>query len=453
MNFHFENLGPLRHADIAMRDLTVVIGPNHSGKTYLAYAIHSALNALASAPWGFSLDDVLANAVSADAAIADMRMVIDNAMASMVANLPQVFQDSTGEAFRGVLASARVGKDTVPAFRQLISAQLDRLGPAVVAEKSPAEGGGPTRWLEQVRLSAARADASHAAAVATLFPRADILPAERGTLVLTYKLLSNRRYRLLRDASRQDFATRSRLPATVREQGDVSYPQPIEDFLDMLTDIELAATKQFIADPANPFHALATILEDRMQTGHRTELIDTELGGRVLQLRMEGAKTLDFHNASSAIKQLAPLVLYLRHRAKKPGMLMIDEPELNLHPENQARLIEVLAILASEGVKVFLTTHSPYILAHLNNIIAGDPGNGPVRAKQADALYLGDTRAFLRPDQVSAYEVKDGELKTLYDDDYGIRWDTLGDVSSDLLQRYFEIVAARNSPQAAAKPE
>lgn len=40
-----ENLGPIEHADIDLRPLTVLIGKNNTGKTYLAqplYATHKA---------------------------------------------------------------------------------------------------------------------------------------------------------------------------------------------------------------------------------------------------------------------------------------------------------------------------------------------------------------------------------------------------------------------------
>jgi hypothetical protein len=45
----------------------------------------------------------------------------------------------------------------------------------------------------------------------------------------------------------------------------------------------------------------------------------------------------------------------------------------------------------------------------------------------------------LRPEDVSAYEMKDNKLVSLKDDEYGIRWDTLSDVSVDVQQKYFEI--------------
>ena len=35
--------------------------------------------------------------------------------------------------------------------------------------------------------------------------------------------------------------------------------------------------------------------------------------------------------------------------------------------------------------------------------------------------------------------MRDNELVSLKDEDYGIRWDTLSDVSAELQQKYFEI--------------
>lgn len=47
----------------------------------------------------------------------------------------------------------------------------------------------------------------------------------------------------------------------------------------------------------------------------------------------------------------------------KPGVLLIDEPDIHLHPHVQEGLVRVLSIVAKErGLKIILTTHSPFIL-------------------------------------------------------------------------------------------
>lgn len=47
----------------------------------------------------------------------------------------------------------------------------------------------------------------------------------------------------------------------------------------------------------------------------------------------------------------------------KPGILLIDEPDIHLHPTVQEKLVKVLAQVASErNLKILLTTHSPFIV-------------------------------------------------------------------------------------------
>lgn len=46
-----------------------------------------------------------------------------------------------------------------------------------------------------------------------------------------------------------------------------------------------------------------------------------------------------------------------------PGILLIDEPDIHLHPTVQEKLVQVLSRVASErGIKILLTTHSPFIV-------------------------------------------------------------------------------------------
>jgi len=61
--------------------------------------------------------------------------------------------------------------------------------------------------------------------------------------------------------------------------------------------------------------------------------------------------------ASSMVKELAPLYLCLRYLVEPDELLIIDEPEMNLHPAAQVQIIEFLAMLVQAGLKVLITTH------------------------------------------------------------------------------------------------
>jgi predicted ATPase len=73
--------------------------------------------------------------------------------------------------------------------------------------------------------------------------------------------------------------------------------------------------------------------------------------------------------SSSAVRSLLDIGFYLKHEAQHGDLLMVDEPELNLHPENQRRVARLFARLVNVGIKVFITTHSDYIVKELNTLI------------------------------------------------------------------------------------
>jgi len=72
---------------------------------------------------------------------------------------------------------------------------------------------------------------------------------------------------------------------------------------------------------------------------------------------------------SSAVKSQLSLNFYLKCLAKRGDILIIDEPELNLHPANQRKMARLFVKLIKAGIKVFVTTHSDYIIKELNNLI------------------------------------------------------------------------------------
>lgn len=69
-------------------------------------------------------------------------------------------------------------------------------------------------------------------------------------------------------------------------------------------------------------------------------------------------------NIASGSKTFAVIEKLVENGAfHSKGILMIDEPEVNLHPAWQVKLAEILVILYEEmHIKIFVNTHSPYFL-------------------------------------------------------------------------------------------
>jgi predicted ATP-dependent endonuclease of OLD family len=80
-------------------------------------------------------------------------------------------------------------------------------------------------------------------------------------------------------------------------------------------------------------------------------------------------KSLSLGESASAVRALSHLNFYLLHKAVKGGLLMIDEPELNLHPHNQRKMAGLIAMLVNVGIKVMVTTHSNFFINELNSLM------------------------------------------------------------------------------------
>lgn len=69
-------------------------------------------------------------------------------------------------------------------------------------------------------------------------------------------------------------------------------------------------------------------------------------------------------NTASGIKQIGIIQLLLHHhKLHKNSFLIIDEPEVNLHPEWQIKLAEILVVLSKKlNIYIYINTHSPMFI-------------------------------------------------------------------------------------------
>lgn len=122
-------------------------------------------------------------------------------------------------------------------------------------------------------------------------------------------------------------------------------------------------------------------------------------------------KEISLHRASSTVYELAPLFLYLKYKLEPGGVLIIEEPEAHLHPRNQRILAKYLVRLIRAGVKLVVTTHSDYLLDQLSSYIMLSRVKSK---KQREALNFGKDD-YLEPDEIGVnvfqYDKKSGGYK------------------------------------------
>lgn len=92
---------------------------------------------------------------------------------------------------------------------------------------------------------------------------------------------------------------------------------------------------------------------------------------------------LPIHMSSSIVKTMSSLVIYLKHIAKKGDLLIIDEPEMNFHPDVQISLVRIFAMLPKMGLRLIISTHSDYMVREVNNLIMA----GTLYPKDAQLIH------------------------------------------------------------------
>lgn len=78
--------------------------------------------------------------------------------------------------------------------------------------------------------------------------------------------------------------------------------------------------------------------------------------------------TVSSSNVASGVKSLGILDMLLKGgHAESNQLLILDEPEVNLHPKWQVLYCELICDLVYSGVDVIITTHSPYVIDALKH--------------------------------------------------------------------------------------
>ncbi len=85
-------------------------------------------------------------------------------------------------------------------------------------------------------------------------------------------------------------------------------------------------------------------------------------------------------------KQLFLRTLSIKMLEPNNSIILIDEPELSLHPKWQQRIIEVYKKIG-ENNQIIIATHSPHILGSVSNekiLILYRDENGKIEAKTGE---------------------------------------------------------------------
>ena len=397
MKFTFNHLGAIDEATIELAPLTIICGRNNTGKTYVTYAMYAFLSMWRQLiDWevqSSDLDELFKNgAVSLDL------------QTKFVDHWPTV-KNGTAKNWQDALPRA-VGAPATRFEKTKISFDFD-----IDSQWTTAEFKKELRSEQgKILFSAEKAANSSVLQFAALvdndrqeFPRFALenfisqtmleavltayLPTvfmvstERTGTVTFKEELNLTKNKIVNFLSTMDSSKEMPNPGKLFEAiyGD-GYPLPVESnvrFVNRFGALENSSSALLKLHPSlvNDFESIAGGKYETNKEG-------------VTHFVPKGTNTrLRLTEASSAARSLVVIWYWLKAEAALGHMLLIDEPELNLHPDNQRSFARFLAKLVNLGVKVLITTHSDTMLREFNTLIMLARPTDHAKQVRADFSY------------------------------------------------------------------
>jgi predicted ATPase len=345
---YVKNFGPVTEADIELKPLTVLMGPNNTGKTYISTLLLIAHRIIELLDFYY----VLPKSIRGKINVTDF---VKQRLEESFARLYSV--SNPGELVKRDVDSGVVNIQ----FKQLKYAGDSHFDVRIVVTKD---------GNIQVNLMMP--------SFRNLTGEVVYIPAERAGMMRTYKQLL-RLYlesiglppsleRRAKKIMGEEYVSRIRLPGVVG-----------------ILLGEILRVGEFTS-------------KDRDESGFRNalELLENETLQGVIELGEDLAVTytekrsgqsFDLVNTSSMVSEVS--AIYILTKLLRPNSwFVIEEPEAHVHPKGQMGIARFLAALARSGVNVFITTHSDLIALKLANMV------GLAKLKEDDRVSLG-----YRPDE------------------------------------------------------
>ncbi len=213
--------------------------------------------------------------------------------------------------------------------------------------------------------------------------------------------------------------------------------RPIIDFLNNLNNLNYLSkenNKIVIKD----LNHIISFFEEHLISGQIN--INAETGN--IYYKPSNVNTeFQMYLSSAVITELAPLYLFLKYGIIN-GDLLMEEPEISLHPELQQQLTRVFIKLINKGIHILITTHSDTIVQHINNMIKLN-SNDEERKKYLMNKYGYDEDDLISEDMVRMYQFdieEDGFTKVtkLESSEYGFEVPTFNKVLKKISDEIYD---------------
>lgn len=402
-----ENYGKIKSAEIEIAPLTLFVGDNNSGKSYLMSLLWGIENLGIEALLGSEYLESEETDKLSEWLISQMETAIQNKkhiapledISEMLSNVlnkgleknkdnfvRRIFNSdnvSIGKLsidlgdFKGRILDIELNEQTELLSLSIDSREALEVHRTIVESKTLKE----RRYFNSILIQVLYKSIMGIKIVESDTQRIIYLPAARAGFMLTKDIINkvgrNNTFNLPDD--REKFTP---------------FVRPINNFLDIMGDLTVGQKKN-----ENYIH-LAEDIEHEMTDG-TIEFSDMP-NKEVMYVPDGHKKGIPLRLVSAVVTELCPLILILKH-SDNIARFYYEEPEMCLHPQLQSRMGKVIARIVNAGIGMVITTHSDIILQHINNMIKLQ--NRKDCDEICDRLHYGK-EDLLNCDQVRVYQLK-----------------------------------------------
>jgi predicted ATPase len=373
MNFTFavEDFGKIKEACCDVADMTLFIGDNNSGKSYLMTLLYGLaggafLDLIMKKPGPHSdyFIPIIKECMS-ERRINERYFLTEKDLMHIEDSVNSLLDEKKEEFVKGVFNKGiPIGRIRLRFHHEdPIAVLCARMPPnnelEMVIEKYAKKRAGSVMEMGHV-FKTEKQDISNLAAILMSWAvricmgtdRTSLsvyLPASRTGFMLTYKLLISNS---LSKAFSPNSGDGNGNPAVLTT--------PVIDFMKLLGSLVNRGSN--ISAERLP---VARFIEKNILNG---KIIAREMPIPDYNYQPKGMKiSLPLHISSGVVTEITPLLLVIKNCFM--NCLMIEEPEMCLHPALQRSMARVLIKIANAGIPCIVSTHSDIIVQHINNML------------------------------------------------------------------------------------
>ncbi|MGH0927841.1 AAA family ATPase [Bacillus pacificus] len=390
-----ENLGPIKKADINLGKLTVFCGGNNQGKTYVSYALYGLMDSLPHFIRGiFKKEEIIKLLTEQKLEYQKeifMERVIEMFSISYHKNEERVYKNTfkvDDEQF--AKTKIRFSKQEIEnliinphisaiEMKLTLNTELNMLVKIDETKFSVVLVGNLQNndidW-EDCQKSLDEVTKRYIIHCFSAF----YIPAERiGINVFRTQLNENKlgtldalasiiQFNDARDRNEKEEFRRDTIRNffNVLSEVNTSFPEPINDYLKFINAIKNYGENKGEESPP------ATFIRDNILNGKFG--ITENTGQSYFRIKYGNKRYkkdyIPLQITSSSLKSMYGLDHYLETLEYfKSNYIIIDEPEMNLHPSNQVEIANLFNLMIKKGLNIIISTHSDFLMKKIQNIV------------------------------------------------------------------------------------